>query len=216
MIPLLQSADTVILAKGAFPEHEIPLSFLKKAKRIIACDGATETLLQYGLEPDFIVGDLDSLSPSLKQQYASCLHHDPDQETNDLTKAVLFSVKNNWKDISILGATGKREDHTLGNISLLADYIHLANVRMHTDFGVFVPMISSAVFESYPGQQVSLFALTPETLFTTDKLKFSLNGRPLTSWWQGTLNEALDFSFQINIDGGKVAVFRAYCESNKC
>ncbi|MDR2683341.1 MAG: thiamine diphosphokinase [Dysgonamonadaceae bacterium] len=210
MIPLLQNFKTVILADGSFPEHEIPRSFLQNAQRIICCDGATEKLLAFGRMPDFIVGDLDSISEALKQRFRTILFPNPDQETNDLTKAVRFCIQHGWEEITILGATGKREDHTLGNLALLSDYAKTVRVQLLTDYGVFVPQFQPAVYESYPGQQVSIFSLTPTTLFTTQNLVYPLKNQALTSWWQGTLNEARGEWFGIEIDRGEVLVFREY------
>ena len=39
----------VIVADGTFPQHEIPLGYLKNAKRIVCCDGSTESLLMNGM-----------------------------------------------------------------------------------------------------------------------------------------------------------------------
>ncbi len=212
-IPSTYPYHTVILANGVFPQHPVPLSFLRDAARIVCCDGATEVLLEYGLQPHFIVGDLDSLSPGLRQQFGHCLLHDPDQYTNDLTKAVKFCAGRQWTEITILGATGKREDHSIGNISLLADYAGYTRVQMITDYGVFVPMLKSACFESFAGQQVSIFSLTPDTLFTFQGLRYPLTGQTISLWWQGTLNEALDSKFNIDIDCGKTLVFREHQRS---
>ena len=210
MIPLLQDFETVILAGGGFPEHEIPLSFLKNARRVICCDGATEKLLAFGREPDFIVGDFDSISEEMKQRFAAILFHNPDQETNDLTKSVKFCIEHGWDRLTILGATGKREDHTLGNLSLLVDYCKMAQVQLLTDYGVFNPQLQPAVYESYCGQQVSIFSLNSPTLLSTQNLVYPLQERNLTSWWQGTLNEAAGESFCITFDSGKILVFREY------
>ena len=210
MIPFVSPYHTVIVANGAFPAHFIPLSFLRKALHIICCDGATERLLEYGIEPDFIIGDLDSLSQELQQRYSHCLYHDDDQETNDLTKAVRFCVEKQWNEITILGATGKREDHTLGNISLLADYAGYSNIQLITDFGVFSPLLKSESFKSFVGQQVSIFSLTPNTVFTFIGLKYPITGQTLLSWWQGTLNEAMGNEFTIEMDSGKALVFREF------
>jgi len=210
MIPLLQNFRTVILADGSFPEHAIPLSFLQTAERIICCDGATENLLRYGLEPDYIVGDLDSISETLKKRFSPTLFHNPDQETNDLTKSVGFCSAHRWNEVTILGASGKREDHTLGNLSLLADYAEKIKVQLLTDYGVFVPQLESASYESYPGQQVSIFSLTPAALLTTHRLAYPLEKRGLSSWWQGTLNEAEAGFFTIEMTEGKLLVFRNY------
>ena len=209
-IPFVCPYHTVIVANGSFPWHPVPLSLLRKASQIVCCDGATESLLEYGVEPDFIVGDLDSLSQDLQQRYSHCLHHDPDQETNDLTKAVRFCAERQWNEITILGATGKREDHTIGNISLLADYAGYASVQIITDYGVFYPLLKSGCFESFAGQQVSIFSLTPDTVFTFQGLKYPITRQTLSSWWQGTLNEATADEFTVEMDGGKVLVFREY------
>ena len=210
MIPLLQDYKTIILANGAFPQAKIPLSYLHSADRIICCDGAITNLLQIGLEPDYIVGDLDSISDASKERFSTILHHNPDQETNDLTKAVQFCAEHNWKEITILGATGKREDHSIGNLSLLTDYAEYVQVQLLTDYGVFVPQLKSAQYESYPKQQVSIFSLSPTTLFSSSGLVYPLEERVFSSWWQGTLNEAAGNSFSIKMNKGKVLVFREY------
>jgi len=210
MIPLIQNFKTIILANGSFPVHSTPLDFLRTAKRIICCDGAANKLLLDDVVPDFIIGDLDSVSDEIKQRFASILIHQAEQETNDLTKAVHFCIKNNWTEITILGATGKREDHTLGNLSLLTDYAEKVNVQMLTDYGVFNPLLKTATLESYCGEQVSIFSLHPDTLFTFHNLVYTVENRKLTSWWQGTLNEAESDSFTIEFDNGKVLVFRKY------
>ena len=209
-IPLTYPYHTVIVANGAFPRHPVPLSFLREASRIVCCDGATETLLGYGFKPDYIVGDMDSLSLELQQRYSHCLHHDSDQYTNDLTKSVKFCAEKQWNEITIVGATGKREDHSLGNISLLVDYTSSVKVQLITDYGVFVPLLKSGSFESFAGQQVSIFSLASDTVFTFHGLKYPLTGQTITSWWQGTLNEAIGSEFFIGMDHGKALVFRNF------
>jgi len=209
-ISLISPYHAVILSNGAFPQHPVPLSFLRKASHIICCDGAADTLIESGLTPDFIVGDLDSLSQELRQRFNHCLHHDTDQNCNDLTKAVNFCAKRQLNEITIVGATGKREDHSIGNISLLTEYADYVKVQLITDFGVFVPILKSAHFESFPGQQVSIFSLTADTVFTFHGLKYPLCGQTITSWWQGTLNEALGNDFFIEMNHGKALVFRQH------
>ena len=210
IIPNFFSYYTVILSDGVFPQHPTPLSFLRNALRIVCCDGAAKTLIEQGFAPNFIVGDLDSISDELRKRYNHCLHLDTDQNCNDLTKAVNFCAQKQWNDITIIGATGKREDHSIGNISLLAEYADYVNVQLITDFGVFVPILKSTRFESFAGQQVSIFSLTPDTVFTFHGLKYPLCGQTITSWWQGTLNEALGNDFFIEIDHGKALVFREH------
>lgn len=198
----------IILADGEMPKKPLAIKKLHTAGSIVCCDGAAEKLLHYGLEPTYIVGDLDSLSDVLKEKYHDRLLHIAEQDSNDLTKAALFCVSKGVKEISILGATGLREDHTLGNISLLTKYADMfEKVEMTTNYGTFLVLNQSSVINSMPGQQISIFALDPETVITTENLRYPITERSLSALWQGTLNEALGNTFKISFNKGKILVF---------
>jgi len=201
---------TVILADGNYPTHDVPLKHLHDADLVVCCDGATEKLVAHGLEPGIIIGDLDSVSPALKKRYEKILVPDADQETNDLTKAVNWCVAQGNDEVVILGATGIREDHTLGNISLLAHYNLSINATMLTDTGSFMVYDRSVTIASHPGQQVSIFSIDPTLRVTSSGLRYPLNSLRLNSWWRGTLNEAEGKSFTLKFEGGQLIVFMEY------
>jgi thiamine pyrophosphokinase len=198
---------TVIVADGEFPGHDVPLGYLKRAESIVCCDGSAEKLIRSGYIPDSIVGDMDSLDPKIAARFADRIHPDPDQETNDLTKAVRWCSVNGMKNIVILGATGRREDHTIGNISLLADYTDIVNVIMVTDTGIFTAISESSVISCFPGQQVSIFSLDPATELTSFRLKYPLERKRLSNWWMATLNEAMTDSFGLEFTGGRLILY---------
>lgn len=210
--PATPAAKIVILANGTFPTHPVPLVRLHDADMIICCDGAAEKLVANGLEPGIIIGDLDSVSPELKERYGNILVHDTDQDTNDLTKAVNWCVSVGIREVTILGATGIREDHTLGNISLLADYSTRIDAVILTDTGSFRVYDRSVTIDSHPGQQVSLFSIDPSLKATSSGLKYPLDNLTLHSWWRGTLNEAIANTFSLDFNSGKVIVFLGYCQ----
>jgi thiamine pyrophosphokinase len=200
----------IILCNGKFPEHRVPLKILDEASEVVCCDGAAVKLLNYGKEPFAIVGDLDSLPTDLRSRFAERVFHYPDQESNDLTKAVKWCCDRGILELVILGGAGLREDHTIGNISLLAEYVDYMKVTMITDTGIFVPLRESATLESRPGQQVSIFAITPDTRISSEGLKYCITDRCFTNWNQGTLNESISNSFRINFDKGKLIIFREH------
>lgn len=204
----MKSEYTVILANGAFPQHPTPLSYLQDADYIVCCDGAANEFIARGGVPDAIVGDCDSISEENRQKFTHILHPVADQNTNDLTKAVQLCTRLGKTDIVILGATGNREDHSIGNIGLLGHYLSLADVKMVTDFGVFTPITSTTTFRSFPKQQVSLFCMTNSPL-TTYGLRYPLNNARLSCWWEGTLNECISDEFTIETEGC-VVVFTAF------
>jgi thiamine pyrophosphokinase len=109
--------------------------------------------------------------------------------------------------VTILGATGIREDHALGNISLLADYGSRIEAVMLTDTGSFRVYYRSVTIASRPGQQVSLFSIDPSLKVTSTGLRYPLNKLALNSWWRGTLNESAGDSFSLEFENGHVIVF---------
>ena len=195
----MKETDAVILANGDYPSASIPLQVLKGAPYVVCCDGGANEYIAKGNLPDIIIGDGDSLSEENRIKHASLIYHNPDQETNDQTKAMQYLLSKGKKRIAIVGATGKREDHTIGNISLLMEYMRMgAEVRSYTDYGVFIPCKDTCSFECKKGQQVSIFN------FTAKGLKEKGLAYPIydfTTWWQGTLNTCTDTSFTIEAEG---------------
>ncbi|MBP5584698.1 MAG: thiamine diphosphokinase, partial [Bacteroidales bacterium] len=157
-----------------------------------------------------IVGDFDSIAKEVRETYSDIMFHNPDQETNDLTKSMQWAKQQGFHDVTILGATGLREDHAIANISLLAEYERQGfMVRMVSDFGVFTPISHTHSFPSFKGQQVSIFSLQPDVTIRSENLKYSFD-RPLRSWWCGTLNESLGEQFTLHFDEGKVLVYQTF------
>lgn len=206
----MDKKEGLIVANGQFPENELVLSLIQNSENVICCDGAIEELHKRNITPIAIVGDLDSVPKELKQVYSHLLHYDSNQNNNDLTKAVEWASENNFNKLIIVGATGKREDHTLGNISLLAQYSKYIEVSMYTDTGIFEAINSTRTFKSFPGQQISIFSLTPETKISSENLKYPLQNLQLKSWWMGTLNECIGDEFMLSFDGGEIIIFRKY------
>lgn len=191
--------DAVILCNGEFPTHPKALEILHNAKYLCCCDGAAEECLAHGICPDAIVGDGDSLPKELKERYADIVHIVKEQEFNDMTKATRF-CKNRGPRIAYLGATGKREDHTVGNIFLLPFYLEEEHVKpvMFTDHGVFIPAKGTRTFASYAKQQVSIFNISC-TKLSSENLRWQ--SYAYKQMWQGTLNEAVGTTFTMKGDG---------------
>ena len=208
MTNLISRVSTVIIANGRFPTHPVPLSCIERASYIVCSDGAADEFIKKGRKPDAIVGDCDSISKENRELYAHILYPNSDQETNDLTKSVQFCIERGKKEIVIVGGTGKREDHTLGNISLLAEYISDVNVIMVTNWGIFTPILSTTKFKSYKGEKVSIFSIDKVRL-TTKNLKYPLNDRALNNWWEGSLNVSLADCFEIHTTG-RTIVYQAF------
>lgn len=199
--------NTVILANGLFPTHPVPLSVLEHADTVVCCDGSANALCASGMTPSVVVGDMDSLAPDLRRTLGDRVVEDRDQETNDLTKAVKWCCQHNVERVTIVGATGGREDHTLGNLGLLVRYNRWLHAEMITDTGCFRVFRQSSHIETYPGQQLSVFSLTPGGKITSSGLKYPLKAHMLHEWWQGTLNEAIADGVSLTTTCGEWLVY---------
>ena len=223
--------DAVIIADGDFPTCNIPLDILHNAKYLCCCDGAGMSLIEKGIMPDAIVGDGDSMSEEFKERYKDIIHVIEEQDYNDLTKCTKhvievmkneelrmknkemsnhssFLIPNSSLKIAYLGATGKREDHTLGNISLMAYYMQEFGIKayMFTDHGIFIPAHGTQTFKSAPRLQVSIFNIDC-TQIRSEGLRW--DAYPYKQIWQGTLNEATGDHFTLHTDGTYI-VFITY------
>ena len=191
--------DAVIVAGGEFPTAPQPLEVLQGAQYVVCCDGAADRYIATGHVPDAIVGDGDSISAENRGKFAHLLHIIAEQESNDQTKAVRFLMEHGKRRIAIVGATGRREDHTIGNISLLIEYARAGcDVRSFTDHGVFIPCNGTTTHKCRKGQQVSIFSITARDL-SAEGLLYPIYD--FNNWWQGTLNECTGEEFTINANG---------------
>ena len=150
---------------------------------------------------------MDSLPPHLFERFRDRIVPSSCQETNDLTKAVHLCIEKGYKQIHILGATGGREDHTLANISLLADYAQSIQVDMITDHGTFIPLLASGSVATQPGMQISIFSLDPNLSLQATGLKYPVSHVRFDSWWKGSLNEATGAQCSFHFEAGRLLVF---------
>lgn len=193
------SPEGVVIDAGSFPHNPVALAWLEGCGKIVCCDGAANRYLSRGGRVWRIVGDCDSMSEEIREKYAGIIRKNPDQETNDQTKAVRYLSAHGVRRIAILGATGLREDHTLGNISLLIDYLlEGIEARAYTDYGVFIPVSDDCSFHAPEGTQVSIFNFGAKGLHA-EGLRYPI--RDFDRWWQGTLNETTADTFTIRAHG---------------
>ena len=154
------------------------------------------------------MGDGDSWPDDFKRQYSGIIHLVSEQEYNDMTKATRHCIRRGARRIAYVGATGKREDHTMGNISLLAYYLDSLSVQpvMLTDYGFFVPASGSRTFGSFARQQVSIFNVSSRSI-VSEGLRWP--SYAYSALWQGMLNEAEADTFTLRADGTYI-VYRTY------
>lgn len=215
---MLSSYPVVIIANGNFPSFAPALTLLQEAQVIICCDGAYDSFLQHRITTKaevIVTGDGDSLSP---EQLKACGHsfvHDASTEYNDLQKALKYCLRKQYRQVLLLGCEGKREDHFLANLSIMATYSEQMDLAMLTRHGIFNILRKTATLPSFPGQQVSVFSRDKDLPLTFDGLKYPVQERCFQHLWEGSLNEATRDAFTIVLHGkGIVIVYQTLALSN--
>jgi thiamine pyrophosphokinase len=202
---------SIIVANGLFPQNKELINIIYNADKVFCCDGAIKNLLKYTIQPDYIIGDCDSLSKEVKQYFANKIIEIGDQDSNDLTKAFNFAIKKySITSLIILGATGLREDHALANLSLLVEFTKkIERTAIISDFGITTAHHQDVCLNTLIGQQVSFFTLNPNTQINCAELKWPLNNFQTNLWYQATLNQAIADKIIVKTNG-ELLIFRAF------
>ncbi|MBQ9694206.1 MAG: thiamine diphosphokinase, partial [Kiritimatiellae bacterium] len=132
-----------------------------------------------------IVGDMDSVCGSVSAHLVTDWHED--QETNDLSKALRWMTQHvPSATVDFFAVTGKREDHTLGNLALIAAFGK--HTRVFTEAGYFELL--------EPGQStlfveidvpISFLSFIPQRI-TARGVVWPVENLLLNNLWCATLN----------------------------
>ncbi len=161
--------EFLIVANSPLLTKDIILQ-AKIGKKILALDGSASILHKYSITPDVILGDFDSIDSDAQSYYGikPIADYDseywgkqgvlivpaPDQNYTDLEKAIMYCDKKNASSITIVGATGGREDHHEAlKIALKTYYKSIRPILVHGDYGSMCYVENEFVrFNGSPGE----------------------------------------------------------------
>lgn len=199
-------ATAVIVGNGQFPKKEYPLYLLESADYVVCCDGALDTYLRHFSgrnlrRPDVVVGDMDSLSKKTAERFRDIAVKIDEQETNDQSKAFHYILEHfpDVDTVHILGATGKREDHTIGNLSLLMEYARemrrqdcgrTVSVDIVSDWSTAFAITDTCTLDVGEGRSVSIICPDNSLNIKSEGLVWPTDNVVFDNLWQATLNRA--------------------------
>ena len=186
----------VVVGNGEFPTHTIPLNHLKNAGTIICTDGGADQLSPHNFTPDIIVGDMDSTKLKI-ENFKGLWISSPDQNRTDLQKTLDWCIANDLTEVTVLGIMGKREDHSLGNLHVLAEFSQKMNIQFITNYAVIYCIQGKKTISSVAGQQISIVAIENIQSISTVGLKYELKNKQFPPVCNGISNEAIGKTFTI-------------------
>ncbi len=198
----------VILCDGESPKKDLFQISLSGSDLFIAADGGAYHALNLNVIPDIIIGDMDSYKVTGSE--SSQIIEDPDQETNDLEKALAYADQQNVSDVIVFGATGKRLDHTLKNLSVMKQFDPIFDSIFFKDNHSDIFLVHSPFVKSLPLQtSVSLYPLSGIVENVRTKgLKYPLNNQDLENGVQdGSSNLTVKKQIEIEFEKGDLLLF---------
>ena len=183
---------------------------------IIAADSGMDFLYENGVTPDIIVGDFDSATTKalefFERKGQTEIHRlNPIKDDTDTEYAIRLAIREGARSIVLLGATGSRIDHVLGNISLLGiglesgtDIIDTNNRIRMADKPVTIE--KSAQY----GRFVSLIAVTDDNEVSLRGFKYPVTDYSFDRFTSlGISNEIIDDHAVIDIHRGKFIIIES-------
>lgn len=210
-----------LVVSGGHAKDDFVTEVIKQGgfELVVAADSGMDFLYRTGIMPDLIVGDLDSAkSDALDyfrqfEQIDMCVLN-PQKDETDTEFAVRESIRRGADDITIVGGTGTRIDHVLGNVALLGIGLE-ENIRIRMlDEHNRVRMIDSPLVikrEEQYGKYISLVPYSDKvTGVTLAGLKY-----PLTDYTMGGFNslgisnEIVEEEASISLTSGQLLVIES-------
>ena len=203
----------VIFANGELPDLEKARSLLQTNDYIICADGGTRHALALDIQPDLIIGDMDSADKGqlqkLQEANVSLELFPHDKNETDLELAIHRAVEMNPRQIIIVAGLGGRLDQTLANIALLTD-LRLADFDIRLDDGLEETFVCREHAQVH-GKRGDLVSLIPwggaVSEVQTTNLKWALQKETLyPDRTRGISNEMLGESASISIGSGLLLI----------
>ena len=185
MIPPLVISDrgVTVIGGGTASAYDLQTA-LTVAPMLVAADGGADRALALGQPPDWVIGDLDSITPQAQKLIPSGrIHHVAEQDSTDFAKCLTRIAA---PFVMAVGFAGLRLDHTLSALTTMASTPRPFVILLASDDVVFVapPRLT---LPWMPGTRVSLYPMGPARGISTglewpiEGIEFAPGGRVGTS-----------------------------------
>jgi thiamine pyrophosphokinase len=206
----------IIFVNGTISDPSTILRWVQDGDDLIAADGGAHHAVAMGFRPRVVVGDLDSLSPTLAEELAAqgveLEKHPVAKNKTDLELALERAIRDGAQEILLLGALGGRLDQALANVLLMAQRDWPALIRLvdATEIATVIHGGESMTLEAAPGSTMSLLPLSAEvTGITYTGMLYPLNDATLQlGSTRGVSNEVVSHPATVTIATGIALVIQ--------
>ncbi len=198
----------LIIANGEIPQKGIFQKLIIEADCIVAVNGGSNLCYEYNIYPHFILGDLDSIDQKVSAHFHdSEIIHLQDQSRHDLDKAIEFTRTLNPERIMVIGAFGKRLDHSLANLLLLQSMSHDCSIIFYDNYGQLSLIQGTQQLNLQVNRTVSLFSFLPVFGLSLEGFKYSLQNQNYPEGFNGLSNLTVTNQAKILIKSGSIFLY---------
>jgi thiamine pyrophosphokinase len=209
----------IIISNGISPSLNLLKNELLNSKTIICADGGANCLYKFYTKnnfkilPNFLVGDLDSISKEainfFKDQNVIFEQHSKEKDKTDTELALKKAIELGATEIAFLGCLGNRIDHLLGNLGILLQCLEININAILKDDACEISLLDKPA--TITGKNGAIFSLQAYyenvTNLNLNGSKYELKNYNLKIGDNLTLsNEFLDKDVKINFAKGKILV----------
>lgn len=195
-----------IVLHGDYGNSEDIRSWASEADYVVAADGAADVLLELGITPDKVIGDMDGIrADTIQELPPDSVITEEDQNTTDFQKASAFVKKNfSGASVAVLNYEGSRLDHVLSTLFSAEPWMHFVGQQAVGH----VLDVGDHSIATERNTRVSLLPLPKAALTRTEGLLYDASGLTLEIGGRdGVSNEATADEILISIASGRLIAF---------
>ena len=209
---MIKNNKCIILANGKPPAKSVLRFLNSKGYSILICaDGGANSVKKLNVLPNYIIGDLDSITDNNLKYYTgrSEIIKIKRQNDTDVEKCIKFAIKKELNDIVLAGVTGDRLDHTFCNLGIVIKFSYLARIRIVAESSLLAPYTGNVNLKTCSGETISLYGFDSKTRILSEGLYYPLKNIALPfGVRESTSNLATGNKIKLQISGGVIFVIR--------
>lgn len=198
----MSTKKVFLLLNGEIP-REIPV--LNGYDLVCATDGAYQILKSNNITPNFVSGDFDSLQEIPKD---ITVINTPNQDFTDFDKVLQILFDKSFVQIDVYGASGKEQDHFLGNLHTAIQWKDKLKLTFFDNYGYYFLADKELHIDNCNEKTISLVPFPEVEGIVTKGLVYPLQNESLTFGQRiGTRNKANSNKVSITHKKGNLFVF---------
>ena len=209
---MIKNNKCIILANGTPPARSVITYLINKGYSILICaDGGANAARKINMLPNFIIGDLDSITAETLNHFTGKAEiiKIKRQNDTDVEKCIKFAIMKKLNHIVLTGVTGDRLDHTLCNLGIVLKFSQLVNIRIVSERSLLAPYTGDVILRTCSGETISLYGIDSKTRISSEGLYYQLKNIPLPfGIKESTSNLAVSDTVKLRISGGVIFIIR--------